>query len=386
MINVNLLELSVSKMAGLSFDCSCGKHHSVGIKTILCGSGVINSLGSTVAELKAKRPYLLFDKNTFEVAGKTVLDQLPGCHYHVYGPQPVPDEACIGAAMFHLDPADDLIIAVGSGTLNDTARFLSSRLKIPYIIVCTAPSMDGYASTVSPMIIGGRKITLDAVYPTAIIADIDILKNAPMDMLQAGFGDIVGKYTALADWTLAKQLEGEYFCPESFALMQRAVQRCVENASGLKERDEQAVLYVTEALILSGIAMGLVGNSRPASGAEHHISHYWEVELLSEKKPHPLHGNSVGVGAIISATLYQCCPELREVLGDSFPDKEQIEHILSQAGCVTNPRRLGIPKQLFHKSVLYAMEIRERYTILRYLSKRTGLGEYADRLTSRYYE
>ena len=96
-----------------------------------------------------------------------------------------------------------------------------------------------------------------------------------MPMLTAGFGDILGNFTALRDWQLSRVLLGEYYCQEAAALMERAVERCAQNAQGLAQRDLQAVEAVTQALILSGVAMGMVGNSRPASGAEHHMAHYW---------------------------------------------------------------------------------------------------------------
>ena len=121
------------------------------------------------------------------------------------------------------------------------------------------------------------KITIPALYPVAIVADTAIMKDAPMPMLTAGFGDIIGKYTALADWRLARDVNGEYYCDEVVELVEKAVEKCAANAAGLCARDEEAVRAVTEALILSGIAIGLVGVSRPASGAEHHFSHYRRV-------------------------------------------------------------------------------------------------------------
>lgn len=385
-----LIDLAPANFAGLSYPCSCGRTHSVDIKKILIESGCIVKLPEVIRELGGSRAFMIADNNTYAVAGERVEVLLAEagipCNSRVFRSEKplVPNEYVAGSAVAHMNMEDDIIIAVGSGSLNDTARLLSSRTNRPYIIVATAPSMDGYASTVSPLILDGMKITLPAVYPAAIIADTSIMKDAPMTMLTAGFGDIIGKYTALADWRLARDINGEYYCDEVVALVERAVERCVENAEGLRKHDEEAVRRVTEALILSGIAIGLVGVSRPASGSEHHFSHYWEVDALSHGEEHPLHGNSVGVGAVISASLYEMA---EQYLPDGFvlPDKEHIIACQRAANACADPKELGITKELFHRSVLHAMEIRERYTILRFLDKKGLLEKFADVLTERFY-
>ena len=348
-----LTEMSLEEFAGLSYPCSCGRTHEVGIRKIRVAGGCLEELPEIVKGLGGGPAYLLADRRTFEAAGERAGQLLyeGGIPFHgkkFSGEKPlVPDEHTLGAALADLEPEDRLIIAIGSGTLNDTARFLSARTGVPYMVVCTAPSMDGYASTVCPLILEGQKVTTPGVYPQAILADTSIMKNAPMPMLTAGFGDIIGKFTALADWRLSQLVNGEYYCEECAALMARAVEKCAENAEGLRARDEQAVQVVTEALILSGVAMGLVGNSRPASGAEHHFSHFWEVDALRWGQEHPLHGNSVGVGAVLSASLYELAKS-RLPQGFALPDKERILSCLQAAG---SPAGHGNPGSLYHPAV-----------------------------------
>lgn len=386
----NLIDMAPEDFPGLSYPCRCGRTHTVGIQKIRIASGCLQELPDIIREIGAPPVYLLADSNTYECAAEQAGAFLAqaGIPYHgklFPSPAPlVPNEQTLGAALADLEPEDRLIVAIGSGTINDTARFLSSRTGVPYMVVCTAPSMDGYASTVCPLILGGQKITKPGVYPQAILADTRILKDAPMSMLTAGFGDIIGKYTALADWRLSQIVNGEYYCEECAALMARAVEKCAENAEGLKARDEQAVQYVTEALVLAGVAMGMVGNSRPASGAEHHFSHYWEVDALRWGQGHPLHGNSVGVGAVISASLYELA-ESRLPQGFPLPDKGRILACLTAAGSPTGPEELGIRRDLFYESVLHAMEIRDRFTILRFLDKEGLLGGCAVELAGRFY-
>ena len=383
-------ELSPAEFAGGDFLCPCGKRHSVGIRRICTGSGCLNELPGVIRELGASRVFLLADGHTWKAAGeraqRLLLDAGLSLHARVFHTEKplVPDEYAVGSALAAMEPEDELILAVGSGTLNDTARILSARTGVPYVIAATAPSMDGFASTVSPLILDGHKITKPAVYPAAIVADTSILKDAPMPMLTAGFGDIIGKYTALADWRLSRDLNGEYYCGQSAALMERAVENCAQNAAGLKCRDEKAVELVTEALILAGIAMGLVGNSRPASGAEHHLAHTWEVDALRRGEEHPLHGNSVGVAAVVSASLYELAAD-RLPQGFVPPDKGRILACLEAAGSCMDPKALGIRRELFFESVLHAMEIRERFTILRLLHGEGLLPACAEELTHRFY-
>ena len=152
----------------------------------------------------------------------------------------------------------------------------------------------GYASDGSPLICDGFKISFDATLPYAIIGDVNIMKNAPDELIRAGFGDIVGKITALMDWKLSNILTGEYICQTCVTLTERAIQRVIDSADKLMNRDEKSVQYLLEALTFTGVAMGLVGVSRPASGAEHMISHYWEMDFIKRNKYPYLHGIKVG--------------------------------------------------------------------------------------------
>ena len=332
----------IQDLAGLTYPCSCGRTHQVDIQAIRVGSGCLKELPDILRQLGASRVFLLADNYTFEAAGRQVEELLQQAQipYHSRLFQTttplVPNEYALGSALAAMETEDDMLLAVGSGTLNDLTKYISARTGVPYVIAATAPSMDGYASTVAPMILDGVKTTLPAVYPAAIIADVDILKDAPMPMLTAGFGDIIGKYTALCDWRLSRQLFDEYYCEEAAILMEQALEKCANNAKALSQRDPAAVEAVTEALILSGVAMGLVGNSRPASGAEHHMAHYWEMDALRRGEEHPLHGNAVGASAVISASLYElAAAELPQ--GFTPPDKARIVACLRDAGGTGSP-------------------------------------------------
>ena len=334
--------------------------------------------------------FLVADNYTYEAAGRQVeqlLDQA-GLSYHkrVFQTETplVPNEYALGSVLAAMTSQDDMLLAVGSGTLNDVTKYVSARTGVPYVIAATAPSMDGYASTVAPTILDDFKTTLPAVYPAAIVADVDILKDAPMPMLTAGFGDIIGKFTSLADWRLSHQLNGEYYCPEVAGVIEAAVETCAANAQALAQREPQAIRAVTEALILSGLAMGMVGVSRPASGAEHQMAHYWEMDALRRGEEHPLHGNAVGVGTVLAASLYEMAAEYLPQ-GFAAPDKGQILACLQAAGSCADPKELGIRRELCLESLLHAMELRDRFTVQKLLEQKGKLSLCAQELVARYY-
>ena len=378
-------------LAGVSFPCSCGKQHSVGIQRILVGPGVAAHAAAFVAGQCVGKPVLVVsDNNTFAAQGRVVLEALGAAgvealswSYQTTGFL-VPDERAVGELLLATPPNAGLIVAVGSGTLNDLSRIISARTGIPYLVVCTAPSVDGYTSTVSPLIIGGQKTTLEAVYPRAIFADPEVLRSAPPLLLQAGFGDLLGKVTALSDWEFSRRLNGEYHCATIEAMVRRALDATIAGAPGVAARDPEAVTALFDALVLSGLAMGMVGNSRPASGAEHHLSHYWEMDALKNHEPHALHGNAVGSATVAVARTYEL---MRDKLPSDFvvPDATAIRGWLISAGSAVTPADLGIPAELFHRSILEAMHVRPRYTILRFAADQGRLASIADTLTTEFY-
>ena len=386
----SILDRPISQWAGMEYSCACGKSHKVDIQAIRVGSGVMQELPGILRDLGASHIFLVADNYTYEAAGRQVeqlLDQA-GLAYHkrVFQTETplVPNEYALGSVLAAMTSQDDMLLAVGSGTLNDVTKYVSARTGVPYVIAATAPSMDGYASTVAPTILDGFKTTLPAVYPAAIVADVDILKDAPMPMLTAGFGDIIGKFTSLADWRLSHQLNGEYYCPEVAGVIEAAVETCAANAQALAQREPQAIQAVTEALILSGLAMGMVGVSRPASGAEHQMAHYWEMDALRRGEEHPLHGNAVGVGTVLAASLYEMAAEYLPQ-GFAAPDKGQILACLQAAGSCADPKELGIRRELCLESLLHAMELRDRFTVQKLLEQKGKLSLCAQELVAHYY-
>ena len=291
----------------------------------------------------------------------------------------MPDERVVARLLYE---TRTIPLASGSslGTVNDICKIVSYKMGIASATVGTAPSMDGYASSMSPLIVNHSKVTYLSHYPYAIVCDSEIMATAPDVMFRAGFGDIVGKYTALADWQLTVKINHEYYCETTAQLVRNAVDLCVRNAERYMRREPEAIDCMNEALLLSGIAMGLVGISRPASGCEHHMAHFWELDALKKGIEHPLHGNSVGVGSIVACEAYQ--------IRRTDIRKSRISGTRSRFSAGTLPQdRVGsyagriVPREVFNDCIEIAYRIRPRYTIFNMQKRRyfTGACRYFNR-------
>ena len=293
-----------------TFGCACGKEHRTDVKDVIIGSGVIGKLGSIVKDLGAQKVFLLADKNTFAAAGEQVCKSLfsegiTTSRYVFSDPHLEPDERSVGAAIMHFDTNCDLIIGIGAGVINDIGKILSHTSGKRYIIVATAPSMDGYASATSSMSMDGLKVSLNSRCADIIVGDTDILKNAPERLLKSGLGDMLAKYVSIAEWRIAHIITGEYYCEAIAELIRSALRKCVDNADGLLERKEDAVEAVFEGLVIGGVAMAYAGVSRPASGVEHYFSHIWDMRGLEFGTPVDLHGIQCAVGTLLAIRLYE---------------------------------------------------------------------------------
>ena len=300
--------------------CACGKIHSFSAK-IHSGSGVIQKLPGILADLGVKKPFLLCDCNTYKAAGAQVevILQQAGVIYSAYcfeNSALKPDENSVGSAVMHFDHSCDGIVAVGSGVINDIGKILSATSKKPYVIVATAPSMDGYASATSSMTRDGLKISLPSCSADVIVGDTDILRQAPLHMMRAGIGDMLAKYVSICEWRISNLINGEYYCHQVAELVRKALQRCVSHADGLLNRQPEAVQAVFEGLVIGGVAMNYAGLSRPASGVEHYISHVLDMRAVEFGWEEQLHGIQCAYGTLQAVKLY-------EKLMAMTPDREK---------------------------------------------------------------
>ncbi len=290
-------------------NCICGKQHVFTSKTVV-GNGAINELPPIIKDLNANSAFIIADKNTYFVAGKKVIEILENADIktqkYVFDCDDLEaDETKVGLAIVNFDPKFDVIIGVGSGVINDISKIVANVSGKKYIIVGTAPSMDGYASATSSITMGGLKISLNSKCADVIVGDTDILCNAPIKMMISGLGDMLAKYVSICEWRISSLINGEYYCEDIAQLVRDSLKKCVDNADGLLKREKNAVEAVFEGLIICGAAMKFAGVSRPASGVEHYLSHIWDMRGLEFGTTVELHGIQCAVGTLIAIKLYE---------------------------------------------------------------------------------
>jgi glycerol-1-phosphate dehydrogenase [NAD(P)+] len=265
--------------------------------------------------------------------------------------------------------ADATPVAVGSGTINDLTKLAAHRHGRPYMVVATAASMDGYAAFGASITRDGFKQTMACPAPAAIVADLAIIAEAPTSLTAAGYGDLLGKVTAGADWIVADALDVEAIGANAWELVQGPLGDALGTPERLSRHDMMATEKFFLGLVISGLAMQATQSSRPASGAEHLISHLWEMTGLAEGPNPPSHGTKVGIGTVLVTMLYERLMEhdLTAV------DVEAQVAALSSASDVERNVRAALPAgEVADRAVVETMakhptpdQLQDRLTLLR---------------------
>ena len=357
------IALKRESLLGLSFDCECGKTHEVPVKKVLIEYGAVEKIVELIKSLGLSgQIFLLSDEITNKIAGKKVEGLLTHAGFKVDSfilkGHPVADDRTAKLVENACGSDNKIIVSCGSGTITDLGKWAAFKRNIPQIVVATAPSMNGYASGIVALTKDGLKTT-DKVRPAvAIIADVKILSEAPIEMIRAGLGDLLSKSVCGADWKLSSIICGEHFCERPFELIRDLEELYTKNSAGIGTRDPNVIATLIEALIFSGISMVIAGSSSPASGGEHLISHFLdmraktthdgaksdgakssELDIFAPSDFAPswvvfdLHGAQVGVATLSTARLYERLFKIskKDLKIDSFKnfDKRCKENIKS---------------------------------------------------------
>ncbi len=290
-------------------NCPCGHEHTTGIKAIEIGKGIVKDVGKILkANGFAQRFLLVCDSNTLKAADgieESLKNEGFEAVFHKYpGSLRTAEMREVEKIQSRLKDVGG-VLSVGTGSLNDICRLAAARENKPFAIFATAASMDGFASDSAPITEGSFKITYPAKAPEIIIADTCILAAAPDFLKSAGFGDMAGKYIALIDWQVSAVLSGEYYCGRVAALTRKAADRIAQLAPKIRSKDPDSAKEVFEALLLTGIGMSFTKTSRPASGTEHILSHFWECKKLLNNEISDYHGNKVGVATLLILKEYE---------------------------------------------------------------------------------
>jgi glycerol-1-phosphate dehydrogenase [NAD(P)+] len=400
------MEKYMEDIRDLARTCQCGNPHNyIPIEKISIGKGALAEAAAYLQEKAFKKGVIIADEKTFAAAGEGLSQSLDrtGIKLIVSLIRPdengdvAADEKSLVQALLEIPSDTDVIFAVGAGTLHDIARFCSAKMDIPFISVPTAPSVDGFTSIGAPLIVKGVKKTFQMTSPIAVFADLDILLKAPKKMIAAGFGDMIAKFTSLADWRFGHLAAGEPYCPLVAEMTRQSLDSCIASIDPIAKGKEEGIRLLIEALIKSGLAMLVFGQSHPASGGEHHLSHFWEMAFLKQNRPAVLHGAKVGVSAALLSDIYKqefieflknpvkwernsaanknivknINDHLEEILDlySAIPGAFQIRGWLEALGGESFPKQLGIDRGLVENSLSEAHHLRDRFTALKFLNE-----------------
>lgn len=291
-------------------------------------------------DLGIRRCLVISDSNTRAAAGEHVFLALRyagnGTTDLVLKMEPL--EATIEIAEFVTEKAANLdgIVAVGAGTLSDLAKYAGNKLQKPVLLYATAPSMNGYTSSIVALRIKGLKQTIPVKPASGVFADPEVLVAAPSRMIAAGFADYLSKSSASADWAVAHMLRSEPYKPEAFEFYKGIYDELLSLASEIGTGKPEAITKLMQGLLLSGLSMLAAGASSPVSGGEHLISHYLDMKSAFEGVSHDLHGAQVGVATIQTLSLWQQVLNTDptsidpEKLSRNYPSKRDIEAAIEE--------------------------------------------------------
>lgn len=320
-------------------------------RDIVIGHGAINDIQNVCDDLKLRdKPLIVTGMHTKNVAGKMVYDIFDDASLN-------PDIIATSEASLKavecvktraINNNTNYLLGVGSGKSIDVAKLAATQLDVPFISVPTAASHDGIVSSRTSIHDGNKVSSIESNAPMAVVADTQIIANAPYRLLAAGCGDIISNYSAVNDWELAYRLRNESFSEYAATLSRMTAKIILDSADAIKPGLESSVRIVVKALVSSGVAMSIAGSSRPASGSEHMFSH--ALDIVAPK--HALHGEQCGIGAIMMMYLHG-------------GDWNRIRNGLKKLNAPTSASEMGIEDKYILEALLLAHTIRpERYTIL----------------------
>lgn len=296
--------IKFEELLGKEFDCECGKTHRIKVERMISKDMISNKdLEFELERLKAKKPVFVCDENTLEAVKKDI--SLEGMRVFILEPRNrVLADIENTKKIINDSKNSDLLVSIGSGTINDITKYAAQELGLNYICIPTAPSVDGYTSPVTALLVNGFKETLNAEPPKTVLVSLRVIKESPIDLIKAGIGDAMAKITARMDWLLSKVINSEYVCDFTWKIMVDDIKQITKNIDLAIERDGKTLNILMRLLSNSGIAMSMAGNSRPASGAEHIVSHFIEMYYELNNELPLFHGIQVSLGTLISLKAY----------------------------------------------------------------------------------
>jgi glycerol-1-phosphate dehydrogenase [NAD(P)+] len=319
-------------------------------RNVVIGHGVLDQVGAAVGDLYLSgQPLLVTSPTPERLAGDRLRAQFP-VEPHTVTVERASFASVEAVAETAQAEETDYIIALGGGKAIDIAKMAAERVDCGFVSVPTVASHDGIVSGRSSIPEGDTRHSVAADPPLAVVADTELLAQAPWELTTAGCADIISNYTAVKDWQLAHRLKNVEYSEYAGALSEMTAEMLVDSADSIKPGLEETAWIVVKALVSSGVAMSIAGSSRPASGAEHLFSH--QLDRLVPNTA--LHGHQVGVGSIMTEYLHS---------GEKGRWRN-IRDALERIDAPTTARELGVDDEVVIEALTTAHTIRDRYTIL----------------------
>jgi len=399
--------------------CPCGRPHRFDLKTYEADRGLVHKVGEILENSGfPKKLYVVSDETAMRVS-EGILNSLDKCGYQYevkvypdmrYAYMATSNEIMAASADF------DGILSIGTGSVNDVCRYAAAKTNKSFAIFATAPSMDGFASDSAPLIENNFKISYPCRQPSVVIADTDILAASPTELKAAGYGDILGKYVGIVDWKVSHYTTGEYYCENIVSLVKKAVADVVSMTDKVTACDPEAARAIMDSLILTGCAMQLAKCTRPASGSEHVVSHFWEIHKLEKGIWPDYHGKKVGIATLLVSRIYKKLlayqsinphkenldlddvlahyspknrdeiigynvpnptddidpavlkarwPDILESIEQDLPEADILLDMMKRAGCVTELADANLTPEFALEALRYSPYMRRRITLLR---------------------
>jgi glycerol-1-phosphate dehydrogenase [NAD(P)+] len=392
-------------------------------RTLLIGQNILCRVPEMFAEhFPGQKAIIVADGTTYSIAGMAVSEYLRSAGIIQENPFVFYDTD-LHAEFVHIEKLEEKLaqtgaipVAVGSGTINDLVKLAAHRANRQYLCVATAASMDGYTAYGASVIFSGNKQTFTCPAPQAVLADIEIIRNAPAELTASGYADLFAKIPAGADWILADELGVEAIEPTAWSIVQDGLHAALANPEGARNGDVEAISQLIEGLMLSGFAMQWSRTSRPASGADHQFSHLWDMERHTHNGKAPSHGFKVGIATLYVSALYEqllhhpveqldiaaCCAqwqnwEQQEARAkEMFKNTDFLETVLTETRAKYMTReelasQLGLLKTRWHiikarleKQLLPPSEVKRRLQLVGAPVEPEDIGISRDRLRSSF--
>ncbi|MCA0174634.1 iron-containing alcohol dehydrogenase family protein [Bacillus sp. RAR_GA_16] len=258
--------------------------------------GIRHQLDPILQKHGFQHPLFLFDAFTYDAYAECFQKSM---HMTINVQKMEPGQTIqdLIAFAFKLD-SYDVVVAMGGGMIIDYGKYISFSRKLPFISMPTSASNDGFASSNCSLIVNQKKTTVPAQVPFGIIADLEVIQQAPLHFLLAGVGDLMSNITALYDWEFEERHGKSHVNAFAAMLSKKAVNSFIRTPM----TDLQNPIFIKElvsSLTMGGVATVISGNSAPISGSEHLISHALDKQL---SKPY-MHGIQVGLATYIMANV-----------------------------------------------------------------------------------